>query len=96
MSIHFFPSQRGKQRLSYVAMVILALLWLTVVITLFVSVGHKLSWLNFLYIFSYVKLAVTLIKYIPQVGVGVARWAGPGQEVSIGCLSVVLPSHRRG
>ncbi len=32
-----------------------------------VSVGGKLLWLDFLYVASYVKLAITLIKYIPQV-----------------------------
>ena len=39
------------------------------IISLFVSVGHKLEWLDFLYFVSYVKLAVTLIKYVPQVHV---------------------------
>ena len=53
--------------MSYVAWIIVALLWLTVFISLFVSVGRKLSWLDFLYVFSYIKLVVTLIKYIPQV-----------------------------
>lgn len=59
--------QRNKQRISYTAWVILAALWLTIIISLFVSVGGKLQWLDFLYIVSYVKLAVTLLKYIPQV-----------------------------
>ena len=64
MHIH---SQRKGQRVSYTAMVILAVLWLTIFISLFVSVGGKLHWLDFLYVVSYVKLAVTLLKYIPQV-----------------------------
>ena len=51
------------------AWIILAMLWLPVFISLFVAIGGKLSWLNFLYVFSYVKLVVTLTKYIPQVGV---------------------------
>ena len=53
--------------MSIPAWILLALLWLAVFISLFVSIGEKLSWLNFLYVFSYVKLAVTLVKYIPQV-----------------------------
>ena len=28
---------------------------------------HVISWLTYLYYFSYIKLGVTLIKYIPQV-----------------------------
>ena len=53
--------------MSILAWILLALLWLAVIISLFVAVGGKLSWLNFLYVFSYVKLVVTLVKYIPQV-----------------------------
>lgn len=53
--------------MSYVGMVLVAAMWLTIIISLFVSVGHKLAWLDFLYILSYVKLAVTLVKYVPQV-----------------------------
>ena len=48
-------------------MVVLSLLILTLFISLFVAVGHKLAWLDYLYVASYVKLAITLIKYIPQV-----------------------------
>ena len=48
-------------------MVVLVLCWLTIIISLFVSVGGKLHWLDFLYVASYVKLAITLLKYIPQV-----------------------------
>ena len=55
--------------MSVLAWIVLAILWLAVFISLFVAIGGKLSWLNFLYVFSYVKLVVTLIKYIPQVGV---------------------------
>ena len=53
--------------MSIPAWILVALLWLAVFISLFVSIGGKLSWLNLLYVFSYVKLAVTLVKYIPQV-----------------------------
>jgi len=52
---------------SYTALVILALFWLTLVVSLFVAVGGKLKWLDFLYVASYVKLAITLVKYVPQV-----------------------------
>ena len=59
--------QRGDQRVSYTAIVLLILFWLTLFISLFVSVGGKLQWLDFLYVASYVKLAITLVKYVPQV-----------------------------
>ena len=31
------------------------------------SVGAVVTWLTFVYVCSYVKLAITLIKYVPQV-----------------------------
>jgi len=52
---------------SYIAMGILAILILYSVIILFLAVGKIVTWLNFLLLFSYVKLAVALIKYCPQV-----------------------------
>jgi len=52
---------------SYIAMGILAILLLYSVIIVFLAVGKVVTWLNFLLLFSYVKLAVTLIKYCPQV-----------------------------
>lgn len=51
--------------------------------------GTILSWLSFLYFLSYIKLAVSLVKYIPQVRWNPARvvvggsagmGAGPGRE----------------
>ncbi len=59
--------QHGGQKVSYTAIMLLILCWLTLIISLFVSVGGKLKWLDFLYVASYVKLAITLLKYIPQV-----------------------------
>jgi cystinosin len=46
-----------------------------------VSCGSILSWLSFLYFLSYIKLGVSLVKYIPQVGgsCGAAGCLGGGQ-----------------
>lgn len=44
--------------------------WLFAAITLVVTLVHKITWLTYLYYFSYIKLGVTLIKYIPQVSAG--------------------------
>ncbi len=55
--------------MSYIAWSILVVLWLFVIVSLIVAIADnkKLPWLEFLLFFSYVKLAVTLIKYVPQV-----------------------------
>lgn len=36
-------------------------------ISLILALAFVMSWLDFLYICSYVKLVITLIKYVPQV-----------------------------
>lgn len=53
-------------------MVLLGLLWMTLLVSLFVAVGGKLDWLDFLYVASYIKLIVTVFKYLPQVRI--SRW----------------------
>ena len=42
-----FIFERGKQRMSILGCILVALLWLAVFISLFVTVGGKLSWLTF-------------------------------------------------
>lgn len=59
--------QRGGQRVSRVSMGILAAAWLFAIVSLFVAVGGIITWLKYLNFISYIKLGVTLIKYIPQV-----------------------------
>lgn len=76
-----FIFERNGQRVSYTAWVILAGLWLTMIICLFVSVGGKLHWLDFLYVVSYVKLAVTLLKYIPQAWFNFRRRSTVGWSI---------------
>lgn len=50
-------------------MVLVAGAWLFAAAALIVTLTHKITWLTYLYYFSYIKLGVTLIKYIPQVSV---------------------------
>jgi cystinosin len=59
--------QRGTQKPSWSGVALICLLWLVMFTTLFVSVAGVVDWLDYLYIISYIKLAVTPIKYLPQV-----------------------------
>jgi len=47
--------------------VLLGIMLLFLSISLVVVLTHKMTWLLYLYFFSYIKLAITLIKYVPQV-----------------------------
>ena len=64
-----FLSQRGGQKISKFALVLVGLAWLFIIVMLFVVVlgDNLVTWLQYLYYFSYIKLGVTIIKYIPQV-----------------------------
>lgn len=59
--------KRGGQKLSKIAIGLLVIGWTFALVTLFVAVANKITWLEYLYYFSYIKLGVTLVKYIPQV-----------------------------
>ncbi|CAF0970262.1 unnamed protein product [Didymodactylos carnosus] len=61
--------ERGAQRVSYITRVIMCILGLFLLISTIVSLSthNKLQTLTLLYFYSYVKLLITCIKYIPQV-----------------------------
>lgn len=43
-------------------------LWLTIFSGLIAAIMHRLTWLQYLYYLSYIKVGTTPIKYTPQVG----------------------------
>jgi hypothetical protein len=59
--------QRGNQRVSWTARGFLAVFAAVVLISLILAWTDVIKWLDFLSYCSYVKLAITLIKYVPQV-----------------------------
>lgn len=67
LRVSAFPFQRGGQKVSTVVVGLLALAWIFTFATLFLAAAEEMTWLQFLFCFSYIKLAVTLIKYFPQV-----------------------------
>ena len=62
-----FIFQRGNQKVSLLSKILLSGTWLFAAVALVVTICHKITWLTYLYYFSYIKIGVTLIKYIPQV-----------------------------
>ena len=64
---YFLRMQRGKQKVSKIAVILLILMYLVIVVCAIVALAGPLSWLNYLYVLSYIKLAVTVFKYTPQV-----------------------------
>lgn len=73
--------ERGGQKVSRVAMGLLAIGWTFAFVSLFVAVAQKISWLDYLYYFSYIKLGVTLVKYIPQAYMNYRRQSTEGWSI---------------
>lgn len=76
-----FIYERGSQKLSKVSMVLVGGSWLFAAVALVVTLFHKITWLTYLYYFSYIKLGVTLIKYIPQAWMNFRRKSTVGWSI---------------
>ncbi|XP_077439909.1 cystinosin isoform X1 [Vanacampus margaritifer] len=77
----FFPLKRGGQKVSCTARLLLLIGWSFAGVTLFLAVLRRLSWLDFLYYLSYIKLAVTLVKYVPQAFMNYRRKSTAGWSI---------------
>uniref|UniRef100_G1LRL7 Cystinosin n=2 Tax=Ailuropoda melanoleuca TaxID=9646 RepID=G1LRL7_AILME len=64
--VQCFLYERGNQRVSWPAVSFLVLSWVFVLVALILAAVGVITWLRFLFCFSYIKLAVTLVKYFPQ------------------------------
>ena len=58
--------ERGNQKVSRTCKLILAAIFLFILITVILALTKVVEYLDFLYYCSYVKLFITLIKYVPQ------------------------------
>ncbi|XP_020711264.2 cystinosin homolog isoform X2 [Athalia rosae] len=61
-----FIYERGTQRVSITARMIHGVFAVLILISIILASVNIITWLDFLYYCSYVKLAITLIKYVPQ------------------------------
>jgi cystinosin len=82
----YYP--KGKQRVSMVTILITIALWIVMSLFTWLAVAHKFSWLSDIYIFSYVKLAITLIKYIPQAWSNFMRKSTEGWSIGQNLLDL--------
>ncbi|XP_053312954.1 cystinosin-like isoform X2 [Spea bombifrons] len=73
--------ERGTQKVSKVAIGLLVIAWLFAFSVLIVAVVGKVTWLQFLFCFSYIKLAITLMKYFPQAYMNFRRKSTEGWSI---------------
>lgn len=82
--IQCFIYERQEQTVSYPARGVLAVIWLGALVFVVVTASggnpHN-PWLTFLYYVSYCKLAITLIKYLPQAVMNFKRKSTLGWSI---------------
>lgn len=73
--------QRGEQRVSTLARSILTVFFLCVATLIILAFTDVVHWLDFLYACSYIKLCITLIKYMPQAFMNYRRKSTSGWSI---------------
>ncbi|XP_024857930.2 cystinosin, partial [Kryptolebias marmoratus] len=73
--------ERDGQKVSWTARSLLLIGWTFALVSLFLAIAKQITWLDYLYYFSYIKLAVTLVKYIPQAYMNYRRQSTEGWSI---------------
>jgi len=73
--------ERAGQSVSRLCLGLLGAIFLFVVIILILTLSNVIIWLNFLTYCSYVKLGITLIKYVPQAYMNYRRKSTVGWSI---------------
>lgn len=76
-----FIYERNNQTVSITARLILGIFAAFILISAIISACGILHWLDFLYYCSYVKLTITLIKYVPQAFMNFKRKSTIGWSI---------------
>ncbi|XP_030289450.1 cystinosin isoform X3 [Sparus aurata] len=98
--------ERGGQKVSWMALFLLLIGLTFALVILFVAVAKQITWLDYLYYISYIKLAVTLIKYVPQAYMNFRRQSTEGWSIgnvlldftggTLSILQMILQSYNNG
>ncbi|XP_049866400.1 cystinosin homolog isoform X2 [Pectinophora gossypiella] len=79
--IQCFVFERDEQRVSNTGRGIIGVFTLVVIVTASLGGASKIEWLDFLYYCSYIKLCITLIKYVPQAYMNYKRKSTVGWSI---------------
>ncbi|XP_030370662.1 cystinosin homolog [Scaptodrosophila lebanonensis] len=101
--VQCFLYERGEQRVSKIASGLIGIFALFVVISAGLAGGSVIHWLDFLYYCSYVKLTITIIKYVPQALMNYRRKSTVGWSIgnilldftggTLSMLQMILNAH---
>lgn len=86
IKIVFF--QKGDQRLALYSKLFQGFVWSGGTILMILCLFRAVQWLTFIYFFSYIKLIVTSIKYMPQVWFNFRRKSTKGWTIIMVLLDI--------
>ncbi|XP_054158589.1 cystinosin homolog [Oppia nitens] len=81
--VQCYVYERGDQRMSLLGKLFTGGVWSAAAVQLILCLVGVESWLTFLYYFSYVKLTVTSVKYIPQAYFNYKRKSTDGWSIAM-------------
>jgi cystinosin len=73
--------ERGRQRVSHIARIIASICIVFLFIVTIISLTNHISTLALIYYFSYVKLFITIVKYVPQAWMNYKRKSTEGWSI---------------
>uniref|UniRef100_A0A182YGH5 Cystinosin n=1 Tax=Anopheles stephensi TaxID=30069 RepID=A0A182YGH5_ANOST len=76
-----FIYERGEQKVSRIAWGVIVIFAIVIVVAGILVGTDTFHWLDFLYVLSYIKLSVTLIKYVPQAALNFRRKSTVGWSI---------------
>lgn len=98
-----FIFERGNQTVSKGCLAILLGIAIFIAVTLILAAVSVITWLDMLYYFSYVKLGITIIKYVPQAYMNFRRKSTVGWSIgnilldftggSLSIIQMILIAH---
>ncbi|CAG0923592.1 unnamed protein product [Notodromas monacha] len=80
-SIQCMVYERGNQRISALALILLSMLVTFAAVVTIMAIAALFSWLMYVVLLSYVKLIITCIKYIPQAVMNFKRKSTAGWSI---------------
>ncbi|EDV26846.1 uncharacterized protein TRIADDRAFT_54169 [Trichoplax adhaerens] len=81
--------ERGNQKVSRTGTILVSGSTIFIFVSLILAIVGKISWLNFFYYLSYVKLGVNVVKNVPQVYLNYKRQSTEGWSITGVLLDVV-------
>jgi len=98
-----FIFERGNQSVSKGCLAILGGIAVFIAVTFVLAIVSVITWLDMLYYFSYVKLGITIIKYVPQAYMNFRRKSTVGWSIgnilldftggSLSIIQMILIAH---